>query len=131
VGGPRSGSVPAPFCCGHGYTLMPADQMKRFVSEQVYAMRRYAARHPRTGSGGRLGFSWQPVNNLGLPENEFLAALDAIAARLASAIRHAYGAGAVNPAAACRPAGTAENWCAGELPGSVFTEAWRQLRRWD
>jgi hypothetical protein len=119
------------FCCGHGYTLMPADQMKHFVSEQVYAMRRYAARHPRTGSRGRLGFSWQPVNNLGLREEEFLASLDAIAARLASAIRHAYGPRPADPAAACTPPGTEENWCAGELLGAAFVEQWRQLRRWD
>src|SRR2546423_8051403 len=74
-----------PFCCGHGWTLMPVEAMLMFVSEQVYAVRHYAGSHPQGPPGGRVGFSWQPTNNFKLPTAEWEAAKHAIAAPNAAA----------------------------------------------
>jgi hypothetical protein len=56
-----------PFCCGHGWTMIPLEQMLHLISEQVYAVRHYAGSHPHGAPAGRLGFSWQPTNNFQLP----------------------------------------------------------------
>ena len=51
------------FCCGHGETMMPIDQMLHYVTEEMYAIRKYARRHRDIAPAGRLGFTWQPTNN--------------------------------------------------------------------
>jgi hypothetical protein len=116
------------FSGGHGWTLFPLEDMLHFLSEQVYAMRYYADAHSKFGPAGRLGFSWQPTNNLNHPD--FLAAQETILARLASAVRHAY-AGPDAPAIdACRPPGSSEQWCNSEVPGAKFTGAWLDFAYW-
>jgi hypothetical protein len=82
-----------PFCCGHGWTLISLDNMQTFVSEQIYAVRRYAGNHPQAAPRGRIGFSWQPTNNYNLPAAEWDSAKRAIAARIGEAIRFAYRPG--------------------------------------
>jgi hypothetical protein len=120
-----------PFCCGHGWTMIPLDDMLSFVSEQIYAVRHYAQSHPQGAPAGRLGFSYQPVNNFGLPPAEFAAAQRAILARIASAIRDAYGDGGASSVGACFERGGEENWCRGaDVPGAVFTDAWQAFEHW-
>ena len=121
-----------PYCCGHGWTLMPVEAMLSFVSEQVSAIRQYAGSHPQGPPQGRLGFSFQPTNNLpGVTQAEFNAAKLAIEARIASAIHYAYRQGAASPEGACSPPGSGEDWCLGaDVPGAAFTDAWETFEAW-
>jgi hypothetical protein len=120
-----------PFCCGHGWTLIPLVEMLHFVSEQVYGVRAYARFHPHGAPAGRLGFSWQPTNNFELPPAEWLAARQAIAARIAEAIHYAYGPGLASAQGACSPPGSNLDWCTGgDVPGAAFTEAWSIFGFW-
>jgi hypothetical protein len=121
-----------PFCCGHGWSLMPLEQMLSFVSEEIYAVRKSARAEHGLGPDGRLGFSWQPTNNFTLPAAAWDAAKRAVAARIAGAIRDAYGTHDASPNRACGAAGTVENWCTGgDVPGAFFTEAWAEIAAWD
>ena len=43
------------FVTGHGNTILDDVRMRQFVSEQVYAMRRYSGAHGRRAPAGRLG----------------------------------------------------------------------------
>jgi hypothetical protein len=123
---------PVAFSCGHGWTMMPLEAMLHFVSEQVYAVRHYAGSHPHGPPEGRIGFSWQPTNNLDLPATEFAVARRAIAARLAAAIHYAYRQGGGSPDGACTPPDTDEDWCQGaEVPGAAFTDAWEAFTHWN
>lgn len=121
-----------PFCCGHGWTLIPLEEMLNFVSEQVYAVRHYAGSHPQGAPAGRLGFSWQPTNNFLLPPAEWAAAKAAIAARIASAIHYAYRQGGASPEGACSPPGSGEDWCrGGDVEGATFDARWQMFESWD
>jgi hypothetical protein len=121
-----------PFCCGHGWTMMPLQGMLSFVSEQVYAVRTYAAAHPKGPPKGRLGFSWQPTNNFNLAPEEWEAAKRAIASRIGAAIRYAYRPGPAAPSGACSPPGGRENWCRGaNIAGAAFTSVWKTFERWN
>jgi hypothetical protein len=122
---------------GHGWALFPVEDMLHFVSEQVYAMRYYADAHPKFGPAGRLGFSWQPVNNNPIPPSdvlmpaaEFLAGQTAIVARLASAVKHAYASPDAPAIDACRPPGSGEQWCNSVVPGATFTKDWLDFAYW-
>ena len=131
--GPIDPCVPnPPFSCGHGWTMIPLDEMLHLVSEQAYAVRHYAGSHPQGAPGGRLGFSWQPTNNFELPPAEWLAARQAIAARLAGAIHYAYRQGGASAQGACSPPGSGDDWCAGgDVADAAFTDAWRIFESWD
>lgn len=124
------------FRIGHGWTLFPLDDMLHFVSEQVYAMRYYADAHPKFGPAGRLGFSWQPTNNVippsddPLPDAEFLAGQEAIADRIGSAVQHAYASPDAPAIDACRPPGSGEQWCNSVVPGATFTNNWLDFAYW-
>ncbi len=121
-----------PFCCGHGWTLIPLDGMLAFVSEQIYSIRRYVGNHKRGSPKGRLGFSWQPTNNFDLPEAEWDQAKRAIAARIGEAIRYAYRPGLASSNFACRPPGGATDWCLGaDVPGAALTTEWETFERWN
>jgi len=121
-----------PFCCGHGWTMMPLEGMLSFVSEQVYSVRVYAAGHPKGAPKGRLGFSWQPTNNFDLPADEWDAAKRAIASRIGAAIRYAYRPGRASPKGACSPPGSRKDWCRGaNIPGAAFTDVWATFEHWN
>ena len=121
-----------PFCCGHGWTLMPLESMLSFVSEQIYAIRRYVGNHGQGSPRGRLGFSWQPTNNFDLPPAEWNAAKRAIASRIATAIRDAYWPGLRLSNRACTPPGSSTDWCSGaDVPGAAFTDEWAAFERWN
>jgi hypothetical protein len=120
-----------PFCCGHGWTLMPHEAMLNFVSEQIYATRRYVGNHRGTAPAGRIGFSWQPTNNFDLPQAEWDTAKRAIAARIGEAVRYAYRPGTDSANLACRPPGGGTDWCMGaDVDGAAFTTQWETFVRW-
>ena len=121
-----------PFCCGHGWTSIPLEGMLSFVSEQIYAIRRYVGNHSQGSPKGRLGFSWQPTNNFDLPAGEWETAKRAIASRIGAAIRDAYRPGLASSNRACSPPGSSLDWCRGaDVPGAQFTDAWETFRQWE
>jgi hypothetical protein len=112
----------------YGYTAVPFDLMQSFVSGQVYALRYYSA---TTGQPqDHFGFAWQPRNLAGLSNADYVAQSAAILDRLSSAIRDS-GDTSVDPGrpgiGAC---GTDGSFCAGDLAGATFTEAWKSFRAW-
>jgi hypothetical protein len=125
------------FVTGAGNTIVDAQTMKHFVSEQVYAIRHYTGAHPQGGPAGRIGFAWQPCNRLAASEPGcraldagFLDGLNEITARIANSIHYAFRQGGASPAGACAPPGSAESWCAGEVPGASFTDTWSIFDAW-
>jgi hypothetical protein len=102
--------------------------MQSFVSGQVYALRYYSATSGQ--SVDHFGFAWQPRNGSGLSTADYQAQGAAILDRLGSAIRDS-GDTSVDPSrpgvGACGPGA---QFCAGELVGSTFTEAWKSFRAW-
>jgi hypothetical protein len=125
------------FRTGHGNTIVDAETMQHFVSEQVYAARHYSGAHPRGAPAGRLGFSWQPCNRSSATDPNCVAvtvafgmALDAITARIAESIHYAYRQGGASPAGACGPPGSGLGWCRGEVPGAQFTDSWQIFESW-
>jgi hypothetical protein len=129
---PLNATCPEVYVCGHGWTQVPLEQMLTFATEEVYAVRNSARTEHGLGPDGRIGFSWQPTNNFGLPAAPWEAARRAIAARIAEALRDGYGTHDAAPKRACGALGTGENWCIGaDVPEAAFTEAWAQAARWD
>lgn len=99
---------------GFGYTDVPADVMKDYVTAQVAAMRSYRG-------GGRLGFAWSPR----MPDGsswtpEFTSQTADLLDRIAAAIHDSDGSAS--------PCGAA--WCTGTLDGSAFTDAWKSFSTW-
>jgi hypothetical protein len=122
------------FVTGHGNTIVDPVTMQHFVTEQVHAVARYAAAHRSRAPRNRIGFSWQPCNRTaadqpgcGAFDAAFQLELDAITARMAAAIRDAYGN---SPGSACEPP-AGGNWCDGRVPGAAFTNAWHTFKTWD
>ena len=118
------------FVTAHGNTQVSATQMMDFVSEQVYAIRYYALRHPGEAPGARIGFSWQPFNRFGVPAAEFDEQIAGLRQRIALAIRDAYRPGTASADGACFPPGSSRNWCRASRPGAKFTEVWEILKSW-
>ena len=119
------------FCCGHGETMLPIDRFLTYVTEELFAVRQYAGSHPQGAPAGRLGFTWQPTNNFGVPNAEFLAAQDAIVQRIAEAVRWGYREGGASPAGICSPPGSEKDWCDGGREGAHFTDAWKTFESWE
>ena len=69
----------------YGWTFVPVDEMRAFVSAQVYALRSFsvAAGLPQD----HWGFAWQPRNGSGLSAGDFAAQTGSILDRLGAAIR--------------------------------------------
>lgn len=118
------------FVSGHGNTQVSLEQMMRFVSEQIFAVRHYAETHRGESSSKRIGFSWQPGNAFPpLPADEFEANVDAQADHLAEALRWSYGPGN-SPEGACIAPGTVVDWCTFEREGALFVDTWEIFRSW-
>jgi hypothetical protein len=122
------GGDPFGFESGHGNTEVPLDQMMKFVSEQVHAVRRYAERHRGEAPAGRIGFSWQPLNRFGLPSAQFEDEVEVQAAHLAAVLAAAYGPGTSSEGACLRATGT--DWCSMQRPGAAFTAEWESFTSW-
>jgi hypothetical protein len=104
------------------------DQMRHFVSTQMYAFRHYANSHPQGAPQGRLGFGWAPIAEQ-LPEYTEHGR-DLILARLASAIHEASDYGTNSQMGACGPPGDPA-WCRGEVEGAASNPAWEAFTSWD
>jgi hypothetical protein len=104
--------------------LLDVDQMRHYVSTQVYALRQYAEAYPQVVPAGLIGFAWAPFA-LGPGYDDVKR--NEIAARLANAL-HLSTAG--TPKDACGPA-TERIWCEGEVDDASFNPAWRAFDSWD
>jgi hypothetical protein len=113
---------------GHGNTEVPLDQMMKFVSEQVNAVEFYAERHFDAEATRRIGFSWQPANNFGLPSAQFDAEIELQAAHLAAVLAATYSPGGTSKSACRRDTGT--DWCTMQRPDAAFTDAWEFFSVW-
>ena len=91
------------FVSGHGNTEVSPAQMMHFVTEQIYAIRHYALRHPGRAPAGRMGFSWDPINRFEVPAGEFAGQIAALRERIALAIRDAYRPARGQPSARAFP----------------------------
>ena len=113
---------------GYGWTLIPVDQMRAYVSAQVYALR--SASVALGLAQDHWGFAWQPRNGSGLSAGDFAAQTGSILDRLGAAIRDS---GPIDPndpgGGACGPPGQ-NVFCGGDLTGAAFTESWKALRTW-
>ncbi len=103
-------------------TGIALSDMQHFVSMQVYAARQWSGAHP--ASRATVGFAWTWERTLVTPSE-----ISQLAARLASALHHAYDLGGGAPLGACDPAGL-DTWCHCEIPGSSFNDAWRTFATW-
>jgi hypothetical protein len=111
---------------GLGWTMLSADQMQHFVSAQTYALRNFAAGRP---SPDRFGFAWAPNNASGMPHRQFVAATGGLLDRLGAAIADSAVTPSFDPGvSACLSTGL--NWCAADVAGGAFTEAWRIFAAW-
>lgn len=107
---------------GYDTAAMTLDQMKRFVSTQVYATRAWSSDHQYPGR--RAGFAWVwNRDEVGAP------ALGELAQRLASAVHYAYDAGGGAAAGACSPS-RAYTWCSCSVAGASFNHAWDAFGSW-
>lgn len=106
---------------GDGDTDVPLDTMKHHVSTEVYAARAWSADH--ASPDGRLGFAWDQQDGVERAE------LEELAARLASAIHHAYDEGGGAASGACSPSG-AYTWCQCAVDGASFNDAWDTFADW-
>jgi hypothetical protein len=114
---------------GYGWTNVPVDLMRSFVSAQVYALRFFSATSPGAPPD-HWGFAWQPRNGSGLPASEFTAQTGSILDRLAAAVRDsAEPSGAPPGSEACGPGGQNVS-CPGDLAGATFTESWKTFLTW-
>lgn len=109
---------------GYGDTRISLDQMKHFVSTEIYAVRAWAGRH-RTPDG-RIGFAWAPINHDELEPEVFNARLDELAQRIARSVQGAYGTAGGTAAHACSPSG-AYTWCQCRVSGARRNDAWPRL----
>lgn len=104
---------------GYGNTDVTLTQMQMFVTEQIYAHRRYASAnaHP----AGRLSFALQSYRT----PREYAA----IGERMAQAIAAAYAPGG-EAVDACAGNGGAQGWCRCAVDGAAFNPAWVDFQVW-
>jgi hypothetical protein len=99
----------------YGNTALAPDEMERFLSAEVLALRT-AQEDGVTGAG--IGFAWAPVPFGGESKDEFLVRSKSILEHLAGAVRESYEAG---PEAACG----GDDGCRCSVDGAAFPGAWR------
>jgi hypothetical protein len=109
--------------------MVPLDDMRAFVSAQVYAARAFSA---ATGqSQDHWGFAWQPNNETAIVPADFTRKTAAILDRLAMAIRDSGQSSDPNDpgGSACGPTGQ-NFYCGSDVDGARFAELWRSFRTW-
>src|SRR3989440_3607725 len=114
---------------GFGWTMVSADQMKGYISAQVYALRHFSAEDGEPVD--HWGFAWAPHNGTNMSAGDFAAQTGEILDRLAASI-HDSGqpVDAADPGiGACGPSGQ-DLWCDDELPGGWFNDAWKTFTYW-
>jgi ABC-type cobalt transport system substrate-binding protein len=132
------GSAAWQYKSGFGNTLFPAEQMQRFVSEQVFAVKHFSLTRPQSAPDGRIAFAWAPTNNCGTQANPvpcidpklYTQGVDDILARLSLAIREAYEHGGGSQMGACGEPGD-YSWCKDvDVTGATFNPAWQTFPDW-
>jgi hypothetical protein len=111
---------------GYGAENISVDQMKTYVSLQIYAMRYYADHN--SYPDGRLGFGWDPDNSFGLSDADYKEKLGEVGTRIARAIRDGYKTGAT-ASHVCSPSG-AYTLCDCSVAGAAFNDAWQTFSHW-
>jgi hypothetical protein len=113
---------------GFGWTMVTADQMKGYVSAQVYALRHFSAEDGEPGD--HWGFAWAPHNATSMSASDFASQTGEILDRLAAAI---HDTGPVDPAdpgiRACGPPGQ-DLWCEDDLADAWLNDAWKTFTYW-
>jgi hypothetical protein len=114
---------------GFGWTMIPADQMKDYVSAQVYALRHDGAVDGQPED--RWGFAWAPRNGAGMSAADFKSRSGEVIDRLAAAIRDSGQLADSGDAGfgACGPAGQ-NLWCGSAIAGAWFNDAWKIFSYW-
>jgi hypothetical protein len=98
------------------------DEMRDFVSNQVYAQRAWAITHPGQPRRIGLGWSWHR-------DRVSEAEIKLLAKRIARSIAGAYAANGGGAARACSPSG-AFTFCHCALAGAQFNNAWATFEHW-
>jgi len=122
-----------PYKTGFGNTFFAEDEMKRFVSEQTFAMKHFSQSRPNAAPDERIAFAWAPNTQCGTdlcnPASVFRQRTARILERLASAIRESYEQGGGSQEGACGPSGD-HSWCTAEIPNAVFNPLWLTFGEW-
>jgi len=117
---------------GFGNTKVSIDEMRRYVSEQLYATREFVPTNPHGAPAGRVGYAYAPFNTCsGKPciDPTVYAGLSGLLLdRLASGLHHAYDEGGSPPPGACGPADHV--WCDASVDGASFTDLWDLFNVW-
>lgn len=100
---------------------VPLDQMKHFVSNQVYAARAWGSTHAYVAGRVGLGWTWHR-------DQVTAGEIDDLAQRFASAVHYAYAPNGV-AAGACS-ASHAYTWCQCSLHGAAFNSGWSTFTHW-
>ena len=106
----------------YGTQSMSLDQMKHYVSTNLYASRAWAANHAYPD--GRFAIAWNDS-----PDGVPAADTADLAHRIAMAVHDAYDVGAPPAAKACSPTGSFA-WCKCDVAGAAFNGAWSAFEQW-
>ena len=98
----------------YGWTKASFDVMTDYVAAQTYAM--------RLAGGSRIGFAWNPLNSIGLSNDDFLAQASAVLTALAGSIHQTDGG---DPTQACGATG-----CSSVLTGAAAATGWTTFSSW-
>ena len=122
-----------PYTSGFGNTAFSDDQMKRFVSEQTFAVKHFSQSRPHSAPEARFAMAWAPNTQCGsslcAPASVFAQRTAGILERLADAIRESYEQGGGSQAGACGPPGD-HSWCDADVPGAAFNPVWSTFPVW-
>jgi len=113
---------------GYGNTMFSDDQMKRFISEQTFALKHFSQSRPHLALDARFAMAWAPNPN-GLDAKLFAQLTAGILERLASSIRESYEQGGGSQAGACGAPGD-HSWCTADIAGAAFNSLWSTFPSW-
>jgi hypothetical protein len=112
---------------GFGITTIPAEQMAKFVSLQVYSSAKFAQSRPKLQTPVRLGFAWAP-NPQHLAKGTFARGNELILERMSTALHDAITPDGIHPARAC---GRDGRDCLCKYAGAELNPTWMSFSRWN
>jgi hypothetical protein len=122
-----------PYASGFGNTAFSDLEMKRFISEQAFAVKHFSQSRPHAAPDARFAMAWAPNSQCGTelctPVSVLIERTAGILDRLASAIREAYEYGGGSQAGACGEPGD-HTWCDADIPGAEFNLLWATFPDW-
>jgi hypothetical protein len=122
-----------PYKSGFGNTWYDDEQMRRFISEETFALKHFSLSRPHAAPAARIAMAWAPNTQCGAdycrPASLFQQRSAAILERLASAIRESYEFGGGSQAGACGPPGD-HTWCDAGIDGATFNPLWSTFPDW-